>query len=116
MVKRASPDSPTEDVQYQPRTLAGRAKRYCFYGFQDETGQYTSEFHQHADHIHNCVHQALLFIESFLEANRHRDYEDLESATFYLQTAQDVVLDGLLKTLDDAIIRHIQQAAADDVD
>ena len=61
----------------------------------------------HADQIYNCLHQAQEFIEEFIHRPQPEDLSDLEEACTYIQTAQDQILDGLLKTLDEGMVIQI---------
>jgi len=61
----------------------------------------------HADQIYNCIFQAQKFIERFIKKPQPNDLSDLEEAITYIQTAEDQILDGLLRTLDDGMVIHI---------
>ena len=91
----------------EPRMTTGRARRHRYNGFTDALGQFPSELHMHADQIYNCIFQAQKFIAEFIEKPQPKDPSDLEEAIIYIQTAQDQILDGLLKTLDDGLVIHI---------
>jgi len=61
----------------------------------------------HADQIYNCIFQAQKFIAEFIKKPQPKDISVLEEAIIYLETAQDQILDGLLKTLDEGMVIHI---------
>ena len=110
MAERSSIDEPAvaSPVRQEPRMTTGRARRHRYNGFTDELGQFPSEMHMHADHIYNGIFQAQKFIERFLDKpESKRDLSDLEEAITYIQTAEDQILDGLLRTLDDGMVIHI---------
>jgi len=85
----------------------GRARRHRYNGFTDALGQFPSELHMHADQIYNCIFQAQKFIAEFIKKPQPKDISVLEEAIIYLETAQDQILDGLLKTLDEGMVIHI---------
>ena len=109
MTERPSIDEPAVDStpRREPRMTTGRARRHRYNGFTDALGQFPSELHMHADQIYNCIFQAKKFIKEFIEKPQPKDLSDLEEAIIYIQTAQDQILDGLLKTLDDGMVIHI---------